>query len=110
MVSLLKYLAVNVNMAGNSLCRELANVKAGQLSSVLHTFIADAVYELFKHNDSHNSTPKDQMILENLTNPMQWLLFGGDPSVVLAEFENQGAPSNFCGKVFKSGEPAYFCK
>lgn len=85
-------------------------MSAVQLSTALHSFLADTVCELFKSHEGVNSAPKDQTILQNLTNPLQWLLFGGDPNVVLATFENQGAPSNFCGKVFKSGEPAYFCK
>lgn len=89
---------------------ELANVLAVHLSAALHRFLADAVCVVFRNHDGVNSGTKDQMIVQNLTNPLQWLLFGGDPSVVLATFENQGAPSNFCGKVFKSGEPAYFCK
>lgn len=90
----------------------LANVPAIQLSAALHSFLADAACDLFKLHEGTkmNTAPKDQMILQNLTNPLQWLLLGGDPNIVLLAFEKQCAPSNFCGKVFKSGEPAYFCK
>lgn len=97
-------------MTSTTLCRDLASVPAIELSRALHTFLSDAVCELFKNQEDLNSTPKDQVILKDLVSPLQWMLFGGDPNIVLATFENQGPPSNFCGKVFKSGEPAYFCK
>ena len=89
---------------------ELANVSALQLPAALHKFIADTVPEVFKVPVGVNSAPKEQVIVQKLTNPLQWMLLGGDPNVVMATLGNQGTPSNFCGKVFKSGEPAYFCK
>lgn len=92
------------------MCRELACVPAVQLPTALHNFLSSAACELFRNQEDLNSPPKDQIVSQNLTNPLQWMLFGGDPSVALTTFENQGTPSNFCGKVFKSGEPAYFCK
>lgn len=95
--------------ANGSICRELASVPSGQVPAALHNFFSDAVCALFRQEDL-NSPPKDQTVVQNLTNPLQWMLFGGDPNDVLATFENQGSSSNFCGKVFKSGEPAYFCK
>ena len=95
-------------------CEELSNTPAVHLSSRLHSFIADAVCKVFGHRFGHqanlNSPPKDQVLFRELTNPLQWMLFGGDPNVISSTFENQGTPSNFCGKVFKGGEPAYFCK
>ena len=97
-------------MASRSLCTELAAVTTLQLPTALHSFFSDAVCALFRNQEDLNSPPKDQAVIRNLTNPLQWMLFGGDPNDVLATFENHGTPSNFCGKVFKNGEPAYFCK
>ena len=93
-----------------SICTELAGVTTVELPTALHRFFSDAVCAIFRNHEDLNSSPKDQIVLQNLTNPLQWMLFGGDPNVILAVFENQGTSSNFCGKVFKSGEPAYFCK
>ena len=96
-------------MADKPVCKELAAVTSAQLPTALHNFFSDAACVLFKNEDL-NSPPKEQTVLENLTNPLQWMLFGGNPTEVLTMFENQKAPSKFCGKVFKNGEPAYFCK
>lgn len=98
------------NMANSSLCMDLASVSTVQLPAALHSLFSDNVCKLFRSQEDLNAPPKDQTLLQNLTNPLQWMLCGGDPNAVLATFENHGAPSNFCGKVFKSGEPAYFCK
>ncbi len=99
-------------MANNdtSLCRVLADVPPVQLPTRLHQFMADVVCDIFGTQEDLNSPPKEQTILNDLVNPLQWILCGGDPSVVFSTFENQGTQSNFCGKVFKNGEPAYFCK
>lgn len=92
------------------LCRELASVPATRLSSRLHSFLADVVCDVFGNYGDPSSPVRDNTIQSNLTNPLQWMLFGGDPSVVIANFESQSSSSSYCGKVFKSGEPAYFCK
>lgn len=97
-------------MAHRSMCVELAKVSTVQVPAALHSFFSDVVCTLFGNLEDLNSPPKDQSIVQELINPLQWMLFGGDPNDVLATFESQGTPSNFCGKVFKSGEPAYFCK
>ena len=91
-------------------CRQLANLSAVDLPTALPRFMSNAVCDLFHNCDDLNSPPKDQVVFQYLINPLQWMLFGEDPAVALASFENQSTNSNFCGKVFKSGEPAYFCK
>ena len=89
--------------------RQFGSYSAVELSAALPQFMSDAVCDLFQNVDM-NSPPKDEMVLKNLINPLQWMLFGQDPVTALTPFETQNAHSNFCGKVFKSGEPAYFCK
>ena len=91
-------------------CRELAKITAARLPTALYSILSDAACMLFSNQKDLNSPPKDHDVSRNLTDPLQWLLFGDDPVAVLASFENQKMPSNFCGKVFKNGEPAYFCK
>lgn len=97
-------------MASDSVCMDLASVTSDQVPAALNNFFSDAVCTLLRSHEDLNSPPKDQTVVQKLTNPLQWLLLGGDPNDVLASFENHGSASNFCGKVFKSGEPAYFCK
>ncbi len=91
-------------------CRQLADLSAVDLTTALPQFLSNAVCELYQNCEDLNSPPKDHVVFQLLINPVQWMLFGEDPAVALASFENQSAHSNFCGKVFKSGEPAYFCK
>ncbi len=93
-----------------AVCRELAAVPASKLSPRLHKFLAEVVCDVFWTSDDQGKTVKDHVIQSKLTNPLQWLLFGGDPVVIAATFEGQSSTMNFCGKVFKNGEPAYFCK
>ena len=98
-------------MATNTLIySEFGNIPVAQLPLQLNSFLANAVCKVFSTQEDPNSPPKDQLILQELINPLQWILYGGDPNVIFATFANQDTPSNFCGKVFKSGEPAYFCK
>ena len=94
----------------DSICTQLAGVPSDQVPAALYNFFSDAVCTLLRSHGDLNSPPRDQTVIQKLTNPLQWLLFGGDPNDVLASFQSQGSASNFCGKVFKSGEPAYFCK
>ena len=85
---------------------EAAALTAGRLYALL----ADTSCRVFDETSEPNGPPDEKEIQERLTGPLQWLLCGGDPSRVFAGLEEQKTPSNFCGKVFKSGEPAYFCK
>jgi hypothetical protein len=106
-----QYLLVQpVEMAEGSVCKELAGVPSEQVPTALHSYFSSVACSLLRGQEELNSPPKEQTVVQILSNPLQWMLFGGDPSIVLATFEDQGSTSNFCGKVFKSGEPAYFCK
>jgi len=92
------------------LCKELSQVPASKLQTRLYKFLANVVCDVFWTNDDLENAVKDHIIQSKLTNPLQWMLFGGDPVVVASTFEGQASPSNYCGKVFKNGEPTYFCK
>ena len=90
--------------------KQLGIPSAVDLPIKLPHFMSDAVCDLFQNSADLNTPPKDQAVFQCLINPLQWMLFGEDPASALASFESQDTHSNFCGKVFKSGEPAYFCK
>ena len=92
------------------LCKELSQIPPSKLQARLYKFLANVVCDVFWTSDDPEKTVKDHVIQSKLTNPLQWMLFGGDPIVVAATFEGQTSPSSYCGKVFKNGEPAYFCK
>lgn len=90
--------------------RELSTVSTSSLPQKLHTFLANAACKVFNEFKTPNAPPEENLVQRELVGPLQWLLCGGDPAVVFAGLEEHRAPSNFCGKVFKNGEPAYFCK
>ena len=90
--------------------RELAAVPSPLLGRRLHAFFADTACAVFHEHEEPNTPPTEQSVQQQLTTPLQWMLCGGDPVVTFAGLEQQKTQSNFCGKVFKSGEPAYFCK
>ena len=90
--------------------RELAAVRTSDLPRRLHAFFADTACAVFHEFEEPNTPPTEQAVQQQLTTPLQWMLCGGDPVLTFAGLEQQKTQSNFCGKVFKSGEPAYFCK
>ena len=94
-------------MASN---RELAAVSPALLPQKLHAYFSHVACQVFDDFSDLNSSPEEDAVQQQLVEPLQWLLCAGDPAVVLAGLEEHKVPSNFCGKVFKSGEPAYFCK
>ncbi|XP_064402875.1 E3 ubiquitin-protein ligase UBR2-like isoform X2 [Halichondria panicea] len=98
-------------MERNKVYRELAAVSPEALPAKLHSLLADSAIQVFHRGRSdQNSAPSDELVAEHLTLPLQWLLCAGDPATIFAGLEQSKSPSGFCGKVFKSGEPAYFCK
>lgn len=96
-------------MASSS-CRDLAAISTEELPGKLHALLADSAILVFGERTDPNSAPRDEVVAEHLTAPLQWLLCAGDPATIFAGLEKNKTQSGFCGKVFKSGEPAYFCK
>lgn len=90
--------------------RELASVPTPMLARKLHAFFADTACAVFREYEEPNTPPVEQAVKQRLTAPLQWMLCAGDPTLTFAGLDQQKSQSNFCGKVFKSGEPAYFCK
>ncbi len=97
-------------MARNRSYRDLAAVSTEALPAKLHSLLADSAIRVFRERADPNAAPSDGLVAEHLTMPLQWLLCAGDPATIFAGLEQNKTQSGFCGKVFKSGEPAYFCK
>ena len=99
--------ATAMSVASN---RELASVPTSMLARKLLAFFADTACAVFNEFEEPNTPPTEQAVQQRLTTPLQWMLCAGDPAMTFKGLEQQKTQSNFCGKVFKSGEPAYFCK
>lgn len=96
--------------AATSNNRDFAGIPASSIPRKLHAFFANTVCKVFDEFNDANTPPEEQAVQQQLIGPLQWMLCGNDPAVIFATLEQHTAPSNFCGKVFKNGEPAYFCK
>uniref|UniRef100_A0A8C5PGM3 E3 ubiquitin-protein ligase n=1 Tax=Leptobrachium leishanense TaxID=445787 RepID=A0A8C5PGM3_9ANUR len=60
----------------------------------------------------HNPSPdKEEVFAQNvLLGPMEWYLFGEDPTIGFPKLKQANKPSQLCGRVFKVGEPTYSCR
>ena len=54
-----------------------------------------------------NNFPNDEILLSRLVLPLEACWGAND---VYAILQSSPTATNFCGKVFKNGEPAVFCK
>ena len=81
-----------------------------RLGQKLSAFFANMACKVFDEYRAPNSAPDEIRVRDELVAPLQWMLCGGDPAVVFYSLEEHQTQANFCGKVFRSGEPAYFCK
>ena len=97
-------------MASKQTCRELAAVPPERLGQRLSLFFADMASRVFDESREPNTAPVEAEVRDELVTPLQWMLFGGDPAVAFHSLEEHQTGANFCGKVFRGGEPAYFCK
>lgn len=97
-------------MASKGLLKELSNVPEAQLRQKLQSVMANMACRIYVDLNELTSPVEDSTVQEQLLVPLQWLLCGQDPAITFASMENHQGPSHYCGKVFKSGEPSYFCK
>ena len=97
-------------MASKQSCREMATVPPASIHQKLNVFFANMACDVFSEFREPNSAPDETRVKDGLLTPLQWMLCGGDPTVMFSSLEEHQSQSNFCGKVFRSGEPAYFCK
>ena len=97
-------------MASKQTYREVAGVSPERLHQKLNAFFADMACRVFDEYNDPNSAPKEARVRDELVTPLQWMLCGRDPTVAFCSLEEHQTQANFCGKVFRSGEPAYFCK
>ena len=97
-------------MASNPQCKEMASVSPAGVRQRLTAFFANMACDVFDEFQEPNTAPDETRVKDELVTPLQWLLCGGEPAKVFGSLEEHQSQSNFCGKVFRSGEPAYFCK
>lgn len=97
-------------MASKQTCREVAAVPPDRLPQRLSLFFADMACNNFDESRTPNTAPDEARVRDQLVTPLQWMLCGGDPSVSFCSLQEHQTQANFCGKVFRGGEPAYFCK
>jgi E3 ubiquitin-protein ligase UBR2 len=97
-------------MASKQTCREVAGVPPDRLPQRLSLFFADMACRVFDETRAPNSAPDEACVRDELVTPLQWMLCGRDPAVAFCSLQEHQTQANFCGKVFRGGEPAYFCK
>ena len=101
---------VSEEMASQQTCREVAAVPPDKLPQKLSLFFADMACKVFDESRAPNTAPDEARVRDELVTPLQWMLCGRDPAVAFCSLEEHQTQANFCGKVFRGGEPAYFCK
>ena len=77
---------------------------ASEVPNKIHRILSKEVITLFR--DSHE-LPDESLIQERLIRPLE-ALWGANE--VYSVLQSNPTVANFCGKVFKNGEPAIFCK
>ena len=79
-------------------------VMASEVPQRVNNVLAEAAPELFMDFDQ---TPDEERLRTRLIQPLEATWSANEIYSVLQE---SPTASNFCGKVFKNGEPAIFCK
>ena len=97
-------------MEGRDRYKAMAGVSPPAVPQNLTAFFANMACDVFDEFRTFNAAPNEARVKDELVTPLQWLLCGGEPAVVFGSLEEHQGQANFCGKVFRSGEPAYFCK
>ncbi len=77
---------------------------ASEVSRKVHQILSQEVVNIFK--DTHDS-PDENTVQARLIGPME-SLWGAKE--IYKALQSNPTVANFCGKVFKNGEPAIFCK
>ncbi|XP_060067571.1 E3 ubiquitin-protein ligase UBR2-like isoform X1 [Ylistrum balloti] len=67
-------------------------------------------YVLVVLGHGYDPAKEDRLAEKFLFRPMEFFLCNGDPEVKFKELKEKDCPSQFCGKVFKYGEPTYSCR
>ena len=97
-------------MASSVFYKAMARVSPAGVGQKLTAFFASTACDVFDEFRRPNATPDETCIRDEVLTPLQWLLCGGDPAVVLRSVEEHRSHSSVCGKVYNGGEPVYFCK
>lgn len=53
---------------------------------------------------------EDRKAKRFLFRPLETFICGGDPDVIFQQLKQYDNPPSLCGRVFRLGEPTYFCR
>lgn len=80
------------------------DITVSQVPGRVHEILANIVLELYA---DPNNLPDDNVLQTKLVCPLEATWRAKE---ILTVLQSNPTASNFCGKVFKNGEPAVFCK
>ncbi|XP_058255493.1 E3 ubiquitin-protein ligase UBR1 isoform X2 [Hemibagrus wyckioides] len=74
--------------------------------------VAEEVPQIYCLQANPNLEEEEQRVQECILKPLEYFLFGEDPTVGLEKLQqgNGGSSSQLCGRVFKEGETVYSCR
>lgn len=81
-----------------------SDIAVSQVPGRVHEILANVVLELYA---DPNNLPDDHVLQTKLIRPLEATWRAKE---ILTVLQSNPTASNFCGKVFKNGEPAVFCK
>ncbi|KAK2843429.1 hypothetical protein Q7C36_011644 [Tachysurus vachellii] len=73
--------------------------------------VAEKVPHIYCLQAESQLVEEEEQVQEHLLQPLEYFLFGEDPSVGLEKLQQRsGGSSQLCGRVFKEGETVYSCR
>lgn len=74
--------------------------------------MAEEVPQIYCLQANPNLEEEEQRVQECILKPLEYFLFGEDPTVGVEKLQqgNGGSSSQLCGRVFKEGETVYSCR
>ncbi|XP_072031414.1 E3 ubiquitin-protein ligase UBR2-like isoform X2 [Amphiura filiformis] len=85
-------------------CNDAASLKAA-----LYKYWRNQVPEVYQSNEL--AVPaEDDSCRDTLLAALEWYICNGDPDIVFQQLKKTDVPPQFCGRVFKMGEPTYSCR
>lgn len=86
--------------------------EASDRQSAIRQHVAEKVPCVYCLQAESQQVEEEKRVQECILQPLEYFLFGEDPSVGLEKLQqrNGGSSSQLCGRVFKEGETVYSCR
>ncbi|XP_017331926.1 E3 ubiquitin-protein ligase UBR1 [Ictalurus punctatus] len=86
--------------------------EASDRQSAIRQHVAEKVPCIYCLQAESQQVEEEKRVQECILQPLEYFLFGEDPSVGLEKLQqrNGGSSSQLCGRVFKEGETVYSCR